>query len=137
MDESVARTTLAMTLLGVFATVALTLAAIGIYGVMSHSVGQRRREIGIRLALGAEPATIVRAFVTSGMTTAAIGIVVGVVAAAAAARLQSSLLFGAAPVEPALYLAVAGVFVLVAATASYLPASRAGRLEASEVLREE
>ncbi len=136
VSSSVARTMLAMTLLGVFAVVALALVTIGIYGVMSHSVGQRAREIGIRLALGAEPRVIVRSFVTGGLKTTLIGIVVGIGGAAAAGRVQATLLYGADPVEPGLYLLVAAIFAAVAAIASYVPASRAGRLDASEVLRE-
>jgi predicted permease len=137
VSRSVARTKLAMTLLSAFAAVALVLATVGIYGVISHTVGQRVREIGIRIALGAEPSGIVRSFVTSGVSTALLGIVAGAIGAAGVARLQASLLYGADPVEPGIYAAVAVLFAVVAALASYLPARRAGRLDATEILREE
>lgn len=134
---SVARTRFAMTLLAVFAGVAMTLAAVGIYGVIAYAVGQRRQEIGVRLALGAAPNRIVGQFVGSGLKLIAAGLVIGLAAASGLARFQASLLFGVAPWDPGTYLAVTMLLAAVAAVAVYVPSRRASRVDPIAVLRDE
>jgi putative ABC transport system permease protein len=122
-------------LLTVFAGLALLLAAIGIYGVMSYLVSQRTPEIGIRLALGAERRDITRMIVANGTRLALAGLGIGVVLAAALSRTLTSLLFQTAPTDPSTFAAVAGVLGAVAIVASYLPARRAARITPVEALR--
>jgi len=116
-----------MWLMGIFAAVALALAVIGIYGVMSYLVTQRTREIGIRLALGAEGADILRLVVGSGARLIGAGILIGIAASFALQRLVSSLLFGVTAADAASGIAVA-VLAIVALVACYLPALRATRV---------
>ena len=127
-DESMARTSFALVMLAIASTMALGLGIIGIYGVLSYVVSQRTREIGIRLALGAEPYRLLRMFVRHGVFLAAIGIVVGLTGAAALARFMTSLLYGIKPIDPATYVAVFFVVVASAALASYIPARRAATM---------
>jgi ABC-type antimicrobial peptide transport system permease subunit len=115
----------------------LLLGVIGIYGVIAYVVSQRKREIGIRSALGAEPRDLVRAFVLHGLALSGVGAVVGLVAAAALARLMSSLLFGVSPMDPAAYAAALGVIIAAAAFATYLPARRAAAIDPIETLKAE
>jgi predicted permease len=124
-DESMSQTSFALVILGIAATMALALGVIGIYGVIAYVVAQRSREIGIRLALGAEPSRVQGMFVRHGVILAAIGIAAGMAGAAALTRLMSSLLYGVGPLDPATYLAVLVVVVTAAALASYMPARRA------------
>jgi predicted permease len=124
-----------LTLLGALSALALALSAMGIYGVVSYLVSERRREIGIRLAIGATPGSIVLAMLGQGAVLAAIGIGVGVVAAFPTTRLLGSLLFGVSPVDGAVLGSVAGLMAVVTLAASYLPARRASTIDPMLVLR--
>jgi len=124
-------------LLGVLAVIALALAAIGIYGVISYSVVQRTREIGIRAALGASPAKLVGLVVRSGMALAAIGFVVGCVAALGVTRFLRSFLFGVESSDPLTLIATVGVLTCVTALACYLPARHAAQVDPLDALRAE
>jgi predicted permease len=124
-------------LFGVFAAVALFLAAIGLYGVMAYSVKQRTPEIGIRLALGAQPSNVMKLIVTQGMTLTILGICIGVAGAFALTRLLSTLLFGIAPSDPSTFIIVAAVLLLVSFLACYIPARRAMRIAPIEALHYE
>jgi putative ABC transport system permease protein len=120
-----------------FAAVSLLLAATGLYGLLSYSVTQRVREIGVRMALGAKRADVLRLVVGEGLRLVAIGTVAGLLAAVAAGRLVSALLFGVSPTDPLTYAAVVGVLGLVACAACYLPALRAARVDPMSALRME
>jgi putative ABC transport system permease protein len=126
---------IAAILLTVLGAAALLLAALGIYGVMSYSVGQRTREIGIRMALGARGADVVGQFVRQGMMMAGIGLMAGVLGAWVAAQLLSSLLVGMSTSDPAIYALVISGLVLVALLACWLPARRAAQVDPLEALR--
>ena len=116
---------------------ALTLAIVGVYGVLAYAVAQRSREIGIRIALGAEPVTIKSLFVLQGLLLACAGGAIGLFAAATLSRWISSLLFGVTPLDPVTY-AIAGAAILAAAiAASYIPARRAASVDPMETLRSE
>jgi predicted permease len=130
------RSRFTMWLMGVFAAIALALAVIGIYGVMSYLVSQRTREIGIRLALGARGADILRLVVGNGARLIAIGIGIGVAAAVALQRLVSTLLFGVTAADGAAVVAI-GILAVVALIACYLPALRATRVDPLRALRYE
>jgi putative ABC transport system permease protein len=122
-------------LLSAFAAIALALAAVGIYGVMSYSVSRRTHEIGIRIALGAERSSVLRLVVGQGTRVAAIGAVAGVIAAFALTRMMSKLLYGIAPSDPITFVVVTVVLCAVAVVASYLPARRAARIDPLAALR--
>jgi ABC-type antimicrobial peptide transport system permease subunit len=124
-------------MLGISSAMAMLLGLIGIYAVISYAVSQRRREIGIRLALGAQQAELRRMFVGYGLVLAAIGIAVGLGAAAGLMRLMKSLLFGISPLDPLTYAAVPVVLVAAAILASYLPARRAAAVDPVEALKAE
>lgn len=126
-----------MSLLGVFAFVALVLAAIGIYGVTANSASHRTHEIGIRMALGARPFDVLGLVVRQGMLLVAIGTAIGVVAAVALARVVASLLYGVRPWDPVTLVLVAIVLAAVALFACYLPAQRAARVDPMVALRTE
>jgi putative ABC transport system permease protein len=124
-----------LALLGGFAGVALALAALGIYSVLSYSVGQRRREFGVRAALGAQPADIVRLVVGSGARLATVGLGIGLVSALLLTRLMIDLLYGVPPADPVTFLAVSALIGTIALIACYVPARRAMRVNPAEVLR--
>ena len=136
-DQSLARTSFALVMLGIAGAMALLLGIVGIYGVISYTVSQRRREIGIRLALGAQPAELKRMFVRNGLVLAGIGVAIGLGAAAGLMRLMKSLLFGISPLDPLTYAAVPVVLAAAAVIASYLPARRAAAVDAVEALKAE
>jgi predicted permease len=133
--ESVDQPRFAMTVLVSFAAVALGLAAVGLYGVLSYSVSQRRRELGVRAALGAGRGEIVRLVVYEGLTVTVIGLGIGLAGAAAATRLMQSALFGVTPLDPLSFATAPIVLAAVAATACVLPAVRAASIDPSEALR--
>jgi putative ABC transport system permease protein len=122
-------------LFAVFAALALTLAAIGIYGVISYSVTQRRPEIGMRMALGAQWQDIVRLIVGHGARLALIGIAIGIAAAYALTRLMKTLLFGVSATDPITFIAVSILLILVAVAACSIPARRAMRVDPMVALR--
>ncbi len=141
MDEVVAATLSAPRftgmLLGVFAALALVLSAIGIYGVLSYVVSRRTREIGIRLAIGAGRAQVLRLVLGSGVGLALVGIVIGLAAAASLSRLMTTMLHDVQPGDPATYAAVAGALTVVAIAASLIPAWRATRVDPVRALKAE
>jgi predicted permease len=136
-DDSMARTSFALVMLAIAGTMALGLGLVGIYGVLSYVVSQRAREIGIRLALGAEPSRLQQMFVRHGVMLAGIGIAAGLVGAVAMTRLMSSLLYGIGPLDPATYLAGLVIVVMSAALASYIPARRAALMNPVSTLASE
>jgi predicted permease len=136
-DRSLARTSFTLVMLTIAGGMALLLGIVGIYGVISYSVSQRTREIGIRIALGAPQQTVRKMFVREGLALTAIGVVCGLVAALALTRLMASLLFEVSPLDPATYGAVAAILVAAAMVASYVPAHRATMIEPVEALRVE
>jgi putative ABC transport system permease protein len=137
LEESIAQRRFNMLLLGLFATLALVLAAIGIYGVISYSVAQRTREFGIRIALGAGRADILALMTRQGMRPALLGLVIGLAAAAATTRFMASLVFQVSVTDPMIFAVVALVLALVALAACLLPARRASRVDPIEALRYE
>ncbi len=122
-------------LVGLFAAVALALAVVGLYGLMSYLVGQRTREIAVRMALGAGRSHVLRLVVGEGVVLAAVGLGLGLVASLAFARLMATLLYGVAPFDPATLVGVAAVLLLVAGAACYLPARRAAAVEPMRAMR--
>jgi predicted permease len=141
MDSIVAGATgesrLYLVLLASFAIIAIALASVGIYGVMSYAVARRTHEIGIRIALGAEPFGVLRMIVRQGMAVALIGATVGAVLAAGLTSLMSGLLYGVAPRDPSTFAAVVGILCAVAFVASYIPARRATQIDPLAALRSE
>jgi predicted permease len=134
-EQSMARTAFAMVMLAIAGGMALLLGLIGIYGVISYSVSQRTREIGIRMALGVNNGDLRRMFIRHGFVLAGIGIGVGVAVAAGLTRLMASLLFQVSPLDPVTYVGVSAVLIAAAVLASYLPARRAAALDPVEALR--
>ena len=136
-ERSLSRPSFTLALLVVAAGIALLLGLVGIYGVVSYSVSQRNREIGVRLALGSPPVEMIRLFVRDGLAICGIGAGCGLGAALVLTRLMKSLLFEVSPADPATYLVALVGLVLTAALASYLPARRAARVDPIEALRAE
>jgi predicted permease len=137
VSSAMARTTFTLIMIGAAASVALLLGAIGIYGVISYMVSLRTREIGVRMALGAQSVQVRRMVVRQGLTLASIGVVIGLVTALALSRLIASLLYGITPYDPATLASVTLGLLVVAAVASWLPAVRAARIDPIEALRAE
>lgn len=137
VSQSTAQSDFYMTLLTIFAAVALLLAAIGVYGLMAYSVQQRAQEIGVRMALGANPSQVRRMVVYQGMKLALVGVILGAASALVLARLLSSLLFGVKPWDPAAIIIVAVLLSAVTMLATYLPARRASRVDPMVALRYE
>jgi len=135
--KSLARTSFTLVMLGVAGSMALLLGVVGLYGVIAYSVSQRTREIGIRMALGAQQQTLTRMFLRHGVTLTAIGIVFGLASAAVLMRLMSSLLFNVRPVDPVTYTAVSAGLMATALLASYLPSRRAAAVDPVDALRAE
>jgi predicted permease len=135
--RSIARTSFTLIMLGVAGSMALLLGVVGIYGVIAYSVSQRTREIGIRMALGAQTRALTTMFVRHGLRLTAIGVVFGVIAAIAVMRLMSTLLFNVSPVDPITYLVVCAGLVVPAWLASYLPSRRVASVDPVEALRGE
>jgi predicted permease len=136
-DKSMARTSFALVMLALAGAMALLLGLVGIYGVISYSVSQRTREIGIRMALGSPKSGVTRLFLWHGLRLAAIGVACGLLAALACTRLMESLLFHVSPLDPLTYIGVSCGLVVAAALASYLPALRATGIDPVEALRAE
>jgi putative ABC transport system permease protein len=124
-------------LLGLFAMLALAIVATGIGGVMALAVGQRRHEIGVRMAIGARPAEILRMILGQGLALALVGVVLGLVGALWLTRVLQKLLFEVAPTDPLTYVGVAAVLGLAALVACYVPARRASRVDPLVALRVE
>lgn len=137
VDTEVSTRQQQMTLLGAFAALALILASIGIYGVLSYSVMQRTREIGVRVALGANPAGVSRMVAGQGLVLTSIGLAIGIAAALAATRAISTQLYGIAATDPGTYAGVAALLTLVGILACYVPARRAARIDPVIALRDE
>jgi predicted permease len=137
LDREVGDRRTQMLLLGAFAGVAVLLASIGIYGVLAYLVAQRTREIGIRMALGAKPADVLRSVAGQGIGLAFSGVAIGVLGALAATRILAKLLFGIGATDAATFVSVAALLLLVASAASYLPARRAMRVDPILALREQ
>ena len=137
ISDSLASQRFSMAVLTIFAALALALASVGIYGVISYLVGQRTQEIGIRIALGANRSDVLRMVLGDGMKMTLIGVAIGIAAAAGLTRLMASLLFGVSARDPLTFLCVAALLTLVALVACYLPARRAMRVDPMVVLRYE
>ena len=136
-SQSLARTSFTLVMLGIAGTMAFVLGIIGIYGVISYSVLQRTREIGIRLALGEQKGRLRWMFIRSALLLTGSGIAIGLAAAAALMGLMKSLLFGVSPLDPLTYVSVLIVLTASAVLASYLPARRAAGVNPVEALRAE
>ena len=137
ISRSLADKRFSMALLGVFAALALVLSSVGVYSVISYLVGQRTHEIGIRMALGAQPSHVLIMVLGEGTKTALIGVGVGLAAALGLTRLMSSVLYGVSVTDPATFVVVAVVLTGVALAACYIPARRAMRVDPIIALRYE
>jgi predicted permease len=134
-DRSMAQTSFALVMLGIAASVALLLGVVGIYGVVAYAASQRTREIGVRMALGAQAGDVRTLFVRQGLALTATGIALGVGIAAALTRVMSAFLFGVDPIDPATYVVVSLILTAAALLAAYLPARRASRVNPMIALR--
>lgn len=135
--SSMAQTSFALVMLGIAASVALLIGVVGIYGVIAYAAAQRTREIGVRMALGAQIQDVRRMFLRHGLSLTATGIALGLAASIGVTRVMSALLFGVSPTDPMTYVAVSGVLASVALLATYLPARRAARVDPVVALRAE
>jgi predicted permease len=137
VDQSMARSAFVMTLLSLAGVMALLLSAVGIYGVISYLVAQRRGEIGVRMALGARVPQVARLVVGQSLALVAVGVVLGLLGAVAGMRLLQAVLYDVSPTDPGILMAVSGLLLAIAAVASVGPARRAARVQPVEVLRAE
>ncbi len=137
VSDSIAQPRLSMMLMGLFGALALILAAVGIYGLLSYAVTQRTQELGIRMALGARTPDVLTLVLKRGMTLALIGEAVGLAGAFALTRLIRTLLFGVTPTDTTTFIAVASVLTAVALLACYFPARRATKVDPLVALRYE
>jgi putative ABC transport system permease protein len=137
ISVSTAQRRLTMIMLMIFAGVALILAAVGIYGVISYSVTQRTQEIGIRMALGAQRRQVLFFVLRNGLVIALLGMILGLAGALAATRYLEAMLFGLTPLDPITFLVVCALFIVVAVTACYLPARYATNVDPLVALRYE
>ena len=137
LATSMARERMSMLVFGVFGLVALTLASVGLYGVVAHGVTERTHEIGIRLALGADRKTVLALVVGQGLSMSLVGTIVGLAASVGLSRSLQGLLFGVTPTDPATFMAVVAILLAVALVACAVPAWRAARLDPSTALRTE
>jgi putative ABC transport system permease protein len=137
MDQAVAGARFNTLILSVFAEIAFLLAAMGIYGVISYDVSQRTHEIGIRMALGAQPGNVLKLVLGQGARLAVCGIAVGLGAAFGLTRLMATMLYGVEPTDAYIFIIISVLLAAVALAASYLPARRAMRLDPVTALRHE
>lgn len=137
LSDSLSRRRFSMFLLTIFAVIALLLAAIGIYGVISYSVSQRIHEIGIRMALGAQPRDVLLLVIGQGMRLVGVGVMIGVAASLALTKLIESLLFGVGRSDPATFVVIVLLLTLVALAACWIPARRATKTDPMTALRVE
>jgi len=137
LQEAMAPTRFALTLIGVFAGIAAILAAVGLYGVLGTAVRQRSAEIGIRMTFGASRGNILQLIMSHGLRLGAVGIGLGLAGALVLTRVMRSLLVGVTPTDPGTFTAIALFFLAVAGLACWLPARRAAGLDPNVVLREE
>jgi len=135
--DALAPSTFAMALLGTFALIALVLSAVGLYGMIAYSVSQRTREIGIRMALGADSKTIAALVIGDGVRLAVFGVVLGAAGAFAATRVLNGMLYDVAPGDPMTFATISVLVVGIALAASYVPARRAVGVDPTEALRGE
>jgi ABC-type antimicrobial peptide transport system permease subunit len=136
-DRSLERTSFTLVMLAIAAAMALLLGVVGIYGVISYAVSQRRREIGIRAALGAQQGELKRMFVRHALALAGAGVATGLAVAAGLTRLMSTLLYGVTSLDPMTYAVVTIILVIATVVASYVPARRATSVDPVEALRSE
>jgi predicted permease len=137
LSRSLSRRRFGVTLLTAFGGIAVMLAAVGLYGVLAFIVGERRREIGVRMALGAMPRDIITDLLGEGLRLTAVGVVAGVALALAATRLLNALLFGTSPTDAVTFVSAAALIITIAAAASLVPALRASRVDPLVALRDE
>ena len=133
--QSMAQTSFALVMLGLAASVALLIGIVGIYGVIAYAATKRTREIGLRMALGAQIGDVRRMFLRHGLSLTGAGIAIGIGVAAVLTRVMSSFLFGVGPMDPATYAVVSGALSVIALVATYLPARRATRVDPVVALR--
>ena len=136
-DASMTRTSFALVMLGIAASMALVLGLVGIYGVVAYAATRRTREVGIRLTLGAQQREVRGMFLRQGLVLTCIGVAIGLGAAAGLTRMMTSLLFEVSPVDPLTYLAVALVLMTATLLASYVPARRISRVDPAVAMRVE
>jgi putative ABC transport system permease protein len=135
--DAMAQRRFAMLLIGIFAGLAMLLAAVGLYGVMAYSVTQRTHELGLRMALGAQGSDVLKLVVKQGMTLAGAGLALGVAGALALSRLMKTLLFNVSATDPLIFVVIAATLAAVALLACFLPARRATKVDPMVALRYE